>query len=332
MSKRVTITFLVAFALAAVHPALVYLSAGADAFRLSLLDLGFSVFLTTFFPVSVACFANAARSAAFLRLRARERGFWCFGLLALWMAVAWTTCGDAYSRSIPPYFFKGPKAEIEAEVGREIEVRQKIYMAPAEERAGARSKLSGEISKLKRSTDYSSSPKDYFAAVSLVAYYSLFINFVGFAYAAVFFLYVIFLAQGKDTAIRSSSQRINALVLAFGALLFWFPLRLFSEWHNGFYSFDGLFKFHVALPIFAAVLVVLPLLVLITRPQNLERFLKITTTLVPGLASVLLWWQEEYLFAATRFLSQAHLFIWVFSLAIVFTGLWALAKAIGKLG
>jgi hypothetical protein len=52
---------------------------------------------------------------------------------------------------------------------------------------------------------------------------------------------------------------------------------------------------------------------------------------VPALVGGLLWWRTDYLFMVSGFLSEAGLFHWTFSFAIVFLGLWTLAKGIRSL-
>lgn len=333
MNRRAAWIFVGFFVLAAGFPALVAYRAGLDSLRLAFMDLAFSVFTLTFLPVAASCFVLAFRFEAFRRLPVSQRRAWWWAYAGLLVFVAVAAVGDAYSRSVPHYFYRGTRAELAAEAGREIALREQIYTAPAESRDATREALEKEIDGLQRSRLFEGAGRQeaYFAAVSAVAWYALVINFVGFAFAASVLWYLSFLALGKDPSLRSSPSRTNALIIGFGSLLFWLPLRLFSEWHNNFYSFEELRRFQVLLPIAAAILVSILMLVLITKPGDFARFVKITSTLVPALVTALLWWQQDHLFMISSFLANAGLFHWLFTLLILFAGIGTLAIGVRAL-
>jgi hypothetical protein len=324
-SKRDLLSLGVPLALALAFPCLVLSLVGPQALKLALQDLGFTVFLVCCLPLSVMCFARAFDLRSFRKLARWERAAWLIALSLLEVCVVAVAVRDVRR---PPFIAYGISDSRE-EVARLAELRQKVEqagnLAKAEKAAAT---LRKGFQRLPSSRGFDSWGA-YWQGTNLIGRYALVLNILAFSYCLLLLAFLAFKAAHPDRNGPTYKSRLNELIVAFSVLALWIPLRIYSEWYNSFY--DGIRGFEAVLPIGAAFVVGLALLVAYARPENIVRWFKTVNGGVVVLTGLIFAWRPETMHFLARFLSEVGWVSWILTFAILVAGLFLIANAIRKL-
>jgi hypothetical protein len=324
VTKATRASFLAAslpLALATGFLILVRLTYGPRALLLAFQDLGFGPFQVLLLPASVFAARQALSLAGWRKLSPRERRCWTSILAALLLGVFLMSWRDARRAPSPPY------ARKDAQEVDTVHALRRSVLAASDPRTRADS-LRDQFVALP-STQGFSSASDFVENASALGWYALALNILAFSYAVALFIYLVFRSVHPPPA-STTTKRLNNLVLAVAALTLWFPLRVFSEWFNNFYSLD-LTEFRALLPILLALISSIGLLARIARPETFEKWWKITTTIVGLIIGLAAYWNPEALFPLAAFTFNLDLLTWAFSVLVGGVGLFGLAKTIAAL-
>lgn len=231
------------FLLMLAFPVSIWRRCGKDAHRLLKNDPTFGFFVPLVFPLAMATLAKTAAAGTFEgNLVALGIVFGMFAALAVMLTIA-----DMKIGPLEPYMLRKDTA-----LDYDIAMRGKIHtlfrrihmdkLAESEKQSAV-----GELVALQRTamTEYSelargfTSWRDFRERGSRTAWAQVFVNLAVAAGVAALFAWVI-LAVFDSIGQKVQSPTANATMAAIGLLMLWFPLRLYSEWYTGFYTFGSL--------------------------------------------------------------------------------------------
>ena len=258
MTGRFRATFLVTVTLAAVYPLLCFLIVGSEGLRWLRNNPAYAFFVVIVEPCAVASFAVAFDLRIVRGLSVTKRRWMAAFLVAALGLVVINVIDDARQEPIPPLHVSQPLEllRLDTELRRDLpEQRTETTHQASEsarrlynERVRARVDTSSGVAVLRGS--------------NILGWTAMVQNLLTTAFALVVFAYLIVLA---NVAQRATPER-EAMVTVCLLLLLWFPMRLYSEWYENYYSLAYMqdYAAFVALAILAVV--ALMLLVYVVKP------------------------------------------------------------------
>jgi len=312
---------------------------GRNGLLLALQDPGFWLFQVLFIPLSVLFFRRCISTLAWSNLRSSVKAGWTAVAVVLCIAVVVGAWADIRRAPYAPYNHSDAGRTINCPpLGVEATEIDCLLALRAEAIAGGDNWGNAEenITVLRHTFDALTtvaripSGSDFIAEASLTGWYALTSNILGFGYAALLFLYLVYAnchAVDSYQQGANAQQRLNNLVAAFVLLTFWIPLRVFSEWINGYFSFCSA-DFDATIPIAAAVVVGTALITRLAFPLGFEKWWKVSTGSIGLIASTVLARSEELLFLIARRIVIAQAWsVWL-ALFIVLLAVFAMLRPI----
>jgi hypothetical protein len=259
-------------------------------------NLSFSVFLITMFPVAVGTFVRTFNWKTLRRLPPRLRRVLLVGLVVfagLAIAGALDDVRQAVkNRIIEPFSFRdfadtlGVERELRAEVAKELKT-------PEEARAA-----------YLRVEHPFTSVRDFLDRASAAAYWAVLLNLLSGVFLAVFFWHIIVLVLERARSGQQVSEDVyDSMVLVFGLLVTWFPMRLYAEWYINFGAPDPA-RYNAFAVLLGAALVGGALLFILKKPGNA---VTIFSGISAGLSAILTFlgkWKQGWLGGIARALES----------------------------
>jgi hypothetical protein len=230
------------FLLMMAFPVSIWRRCGKDAHRLLKNDPTFGFFVPLVFPLAMATLARTATGTFDGNSRALGILFGAFAALAVMLTIA-----DMKIGPLEPYMLRENTAldYDTAMRGKIHTLFRRIHMDELDE--NEQQSAAGELAALQRTamTEYGelargfASWSDFRKRGSRTAWAQVFVNLAVAVGVAALFAWVI-LAVYDSLGTKTPAPTANATIIAIGLLMLWFPLRLYSEWYTGFYTFRSL--------------------------------------------------------------------------------------------
>jgi hypothetical protein len=227
MILRFAATASLAAVLAAIFIVAVFRQLPWDAaWRWSQHNATFSFFLLTAFPVAVGAFTLTVRAATVMSLPALLRGpLW--GLLSLLLLLGLVNVAEdartATRRVIEPYSF----ADSSPALAEEQRVRTLVRMGKLAPDDARREYISRQAT--------FASFGDWLSRGSFAQHWAVVLNGLAVSFVATYLWYIVALILARlvtKQPIGAVTQ--NGLILIWGLLSTWFPLRMYAEWYINF--------------------------------------------------------------------------------------------------
>lgn len=243
---------IVTFAVMMSFPLAVWKRCGQNAHRLLKNDPAFGFFTPLIFPLAMGVLAKTV--AGNVAAVAPRHLFWLAVIFAVFVVfAAMLIHADMKIGPLEPYMVRGDDALL-----YETEIRAKLHVLYREIHTGDLSPdqtqiATDEIKTLQRdaAARYGelaagfTSWRDLRDRGTGAARVQVFVNSIVATGCAALFAWLIIAAYRhdpnapKEIAEATAAVKASAM-LCVGLLMLWFPLRLYSEWYTGFYTFRGL--------------------------------------------------------------------------------------------
>lgn len=271
----------IAFGLMMVFPLALWRRCGSDCHRLLKNDPGFGFFTPLVFPLAMGVLAKTVTNATLTskEILYFEGLFFVFGLLAAFLIEA-----DMKIGPLEPYMLRSDEALL-----HEAGMRGRLRVLYREIHTGDLSidenkVATDEIGRLQRDAILRhrelaagfSSWRDLRKRGAGVAWVQVFVNsVVALSCAALFSWLVIFVYEALQWPpdLPKSPEydaAADASMICVGLLMLWFPMRLYSEWYLGFYTFRGLRDYLTFWFLSVVALVGALLIAIILKPGGLS--------------------------------------------------------------
>lgn len=214
-------------------------------------DPAFNIFMPFIFPLAVGIFLSAADFRHFRSLRRGQKALSLFGLCVLLFIAAFAVSSTFQRALLEPFLFKDASSALADEQRIRMDVIQPRYRHSRaiddKEAASVERNAVDEIRDREVSAYMATFPAlENFSVMkqrgSFCAWLALLLNSMAALFDTIVFWYFWNIVLFRRVFRLRKSEWI---VLVAGLLIVWFPLRLYSEWYIGYYSFLTMTQYHI---------------------------------------------------------------------------------------